>query len=171
MSAPSLLTRLREHYYEWVPLAVVVIGAIATAGIILSSVATVTNVRQDATHAAENETRDKQTAVLLKCFDEYAQAQSASSSAVRAASVKVDEATGVHDDALAAEGLAFRDLVRKLLAHTATPADFKQLADTLQVRARTSRVLDRAQNELDKARRENPVPPAPSKFCSVKPAK
>lgn len=171
MSAPSLLTRLREHYYEWVPLAVVVIGAIATAGIILSSVATITNVRQDATHAAENEARDKQTAVLLKCFDQYAQAQSASSSAVREASVKVDEATGVRDDALSAEGVAFKNLVRRVLARTATKEDLRVLSETLAKRARTSRVLDRAQNELDQARKDNPVPPAPSKFCSVKPAK
>lgn len=172
------LTRLRVTYNEWAPIAVVVIGALAALGIILSAVATITNVRQDAEHAAEaaqraaeNEARDKQTAVLLKCFDQYAQAQSASSSAVRDASVEVDEATGIRDDALSAEGVAFGRLVQRILAHTVTDDDVRNLADTLQVRARTSRALDRAQDELDKARQENPVPPAPSKFCDTKPAK
>lgn len=169
MSAP--LTRLRVTYNEWAPIAVVLIGAFAALGIILSAVATITNVRQDAEHSAENEARDKQTAVLLKCFDQYAQAQSASSSAVREASVEVDRATGVRDDALNAEGVAFKLLVRKILSRTVTDADVRHLADTLRVRAKTSRQLDRAQDQLDKARRDNPVPPAPSKFCDTEPAK
>lgn len=168
---PDMSVRVRSFYERWSPVAVMVIGILAAVGIWIGAAASITNARQDADRADENKARDLETSRLLKCFDQYAQAASASSSAVREASVIVDEATGIRDDALAAEGDAFKRVVRRILAHTVTDADVKHLADTLQQRARTSRALDRAQGKLDQARRENPVPPPPSKFCNPTPEK
>lgn len=113
--------------------------------------------------------RDADRAELLKCFDQYAELQSASSVAVREASVEKDEATTLRDDALNAEGMAFQAVVEEILAGDLTPAAVRRLAATLEVRARASRRLDVAQDNLDEARRENPVPAPPSEFCSVKP--
>lgn len=120
-----------------------------------------------------NDTQDRQReadrAELLKCFDRYAELQSASSVAVREASVAKDEATTLRDDALNAEGMAFQAVVEEILAGDLTAGAVKRLADTLEVRAAASRRLDVAQDALDEARRANPVPKPPSEFCSVQP--
>lgn len=113
--------------------------------------------------------RDADRAELLKCFDQYAELQSSGSAAVREASVAKDEAMTARDDALNAEGMAFQVVVDEILAGDLTPAAVKRLADTLAERARAARRLDVAQDALDEARRENPIPEPPSEFCAVKP--
>jgi hypothetical protein len=52
----------------------------------------------------------------------------------------------------------------------------KRLYDTLDARDRLGRDVEvaqaklaKAQRKLDRARKDNPVPEAPSTFCSVKP--
>lgn len=107
---------------------------------------------------------------LLKCFDRYAELQSASSVAVREASVVKDARTAERDDALNAEGRAFKALVEAALTEDDIPAELVQrLSETLHDRAVAARKLDRAQAALDAARAEHPVPPPPSAFCSVQP--
>lgn len=163
-------------YYRHAPALVTAVAVIALIGIWLAAGATITNGRQDA-RANERDT------AVQRCFDKWADAQAASSSAVRDASVVKDEATAVKDaanrrfnKALNDEGKAFKVLVRKILADEVTPRDIKRLYDTLDARDRLGRDVERAQAELakaqrqlDKARQENPVPSAPSEFCSVKP--
>ena len=117
----------------------------------------------------QDRARTEDNTKLLACFDKYAELQSASSVAVREASVRKDAATSIRDDALAAEGRAFKVVVQHIIAGDLTPAQEQRLAETLEQRAKAARMLDRAQDALDKARRENPVPLAPSRFCSVKP--
>jgi hypothetical protein len=124
--------------------------------------------------ARVNEAQDRQSdadkALLLKCFDRYAELQSASSVAVREASVVKDRRTAERDDALNAEGEAFKDLVEAALTGEGIPPELVQrLSETLHDRADAARQLDRAQAALDKAREDNPIPPAPSEFCSVQP--
>ena len=149
-------------YYRRAPVLVTVLAVVALVGIWLAAAATITNGQQDRQDAARD-------SAIQKCFDRYAQAQSASSSAIREASAVKDKAQSARDDALNAEGRAFKKLVRKILADKVTPADVKYLYETLDARDRAGRRLDRAQDALDRARAENPVPDAPSEFCSVKP--
>ena len=117
----------------------------------------------------QDRARAEDNTKLLACFDKYAELQSASSVAVREASVRKDAATSIRDDALAAEGRAFKVVVQHIIAGDLTPAQEQRLAETLEQRAKAARMLDRAQDALDKARRENPVPEPPSTFCSVQP--
>lgn len=117
----------------------------------------------------QDRARTEDNTKLLACFDKYAELQSASSVAVREASVRKDAATSIRDDALAAEGRAFKVVVQHIIAGDLTPAQVQRLAETLEQRAKAARMLDRAQDALDKARRENPVPEPPSTFCSVQP--
>ena len=116
----------------------------------------------------QDRARTEDNTKLLACFDKYAELQSASSVAVREASVRKDAATSIRDDALAAEGRAFKVVVQHIIAGDLTPAQ-DALDKALEQRAKAARMLDRAQDALDKAWRENPVPLAPSRFCSVKP--
>ena len=113
----------------------------------------------------QDRARTEDNTKLLACFDKYAELQSASSVAVREASVRKDAATSIRDDALAAEGRAFKVVVQHIIAGDLTPAQ-DALDKALEQRAKAARMLDRAQDALDKAWRENPVPLAPSEFCS-----
>lgn len=149
-------------YHRRAPLIVTLVALSALVGIWIGAAATVTNGRQD--RAA-----DATTAAILKCFDEYAQAQSASSSAVRKASVIKDEATAVFNAALNDEGRAFKNVVRKIIGDSVEPGDVALLLDTLEARDDAGRRVERAQTALDRARAENPVPAAPSAFCAVQP--
>lgn len=163
-------------YYRRAPALVTAVAVVALIGIWLAAAATITNGQQD----RRAEARD---GAVQRCFDRWADAQSASTSAVRDASVVKDEALAKKEaasrhfnKALNDEGQAFKALVRKILAQDVEPADVKRLYDTLDDRDRLGRVVERAQadlaraqRKLDKARTENPVPDAPSTFCSVKP--
>lgn len=149
-------------YARWAPIVTSIVALVAVIGVVVGASASVTNGRQDARANAT-------FAAVQKCFDRYAEAQSASSKAVRDASVAKDEAQSARDDALNAEGRAFKAVVRKIIADTLSPADVQWLYDTLDARDAAGRRLDRAQAELDRARAQNPVPSAPSSFCSVKP--
>ena len=123
----------------------------------------------DRVNGEQDRARTEDNTKLLACFDKYAELQSASSVAVREASVRKDAATSIRDDALAAEGRAFKVVVQHIIAGDLTPAQVQRLAETLEQRAKAARMLDRAQDALDKARREHPVPEPPSTFCSVQP--
>lgn len=123
----------------------------------------------DRVNGEQDRARAEDNTKLLACFDKYAELQSAWSVAVREASVRKDAATSIRDDALAAEGRAFKVAVQHIIAGDLTPAQVQRLAETLEQRAKAARMLDRAQDALDKARRENPVPEPPSTFCSVQP--
>lgn len=132
------------------------IAALLLPLMILTTLSTVDNWRQD-------RERDE----LLECFDEFAALSSASSVAVREAAAAKDIATAARDTTLNEEGLAFRKLTRKILAQTVSADDIKRLDEALAARARAGRALERAQADLDQAREDNPIPPAPSKFCAV----
>lgn len=149
-------------YYRRAPALVTAVAIIALIGIWLAAAATITNGRQDAR-------ADVRDSAVQRCFDRYAQAQSASSQAVRDASIAKDEATKVFNQALNDEGQAFKVLVKNLRDRSVTPEQVQRLYRTLARRDRAGRAVERAQTELDQARAENPVPPAPSEFCSVKP--
>ena len=123
----------------------------------------------DRVNGEQDRARTEDNTKLLACFDKYAELQSASSVAVREASVRKDAATSIRDDALAAEGRAFKVVVQHIIAGDLTPAQVQRLAETLEQRAKAARMLDRAQDALDKARREHPAPEPPSTFCSVQP--
>lgn len=124
----------------------------------------------DRVNGEQDRARTEDNTKLLACFDRYAELQSASSVAVREASVVKDKRTAERDDALNAEGQAFKDLVEDALAGEGIPPEAVQrLSETLHDRAVAAERLDRAQAALDEARRENPIPPAPSEFCAVKP--
>ena len=123
----------------------------------------------DRVNGEQDRARTEDNTKLLACFDKYAELQSASSVAVREASVRKDAATSIRDDALAAEGRAVKVVVQHIIAGDLTPAQVQRLAETLEQRAKAARMLDRAQDALDKARREHPPPEPPSTFCSVQP--
>lgn len=156
------VTAYNTWYYRRAPVLVTAVAVLALVGIWLAASATITNGQQD----RRAEARD--TAVQ-RCFDRWADAQSASSSAVREASIVKDEATKVFNQALNDEGQAFKVLVRRILREDVDDSDVQRLYRTLARRDRAGRAVERAQVELDKVRAENPVPQAPSKFCSVKP--
>lgn len=149
-------------YARWAPIVVSVVALVAVIGLWIGTAATITNGQQDAR-------ADKEGAKVQACFDRWAGLSTASSAAVRDASVAKDEATKKFNQALNEEGRAFKMLVQKILADDVEPADVKWLYTTLDRRDRTGRAVERAQDKLDEARKENPVPSAPSEFCSVKP--
>ena len=162
MTMRSVANAYKTWYYKWAPMVATGIAVLALIGIWIATSATIVNGRQDA--AADEANRKVQA-----CFDAYASAQSASSSAVREASVIKDAATEKFNQALNAEGRAFKVVVAKILADEVTPADVQRLYDTLDARDRAGAAVEEAQAKLDKAREDNPVPPAPSEFCSVQP--
>lgn len=163
MNRPSAPTeRQWRLLYDRTAPALVIFCLLAS---LFSSVGVWYNDRADVDDHAHTEDNTK----LLACFDKYAELQSASSVAVREASVRKDAATSIRDDALAAEGRAFKVVVQHIIAGDLTPAQEQRLAETLEQRAKAARMLDRAQDALDKARREHPVPEPPSTFCSVQP--
>lgn len=138
-------------YSRWDALVATLIAIAAAVGIWVGASAMVTNGRQDAAAQTSNEK-------VQACFDQYAQAQSASSKAVREASVVKDEATAERDTALTA-------LTDALISSKPT----SQIRAALAELNKAGVALVDAQSALDKARAENPVPDAPSEFCSVKP--
>lgn len=168
-SVMDLANSFRVWYDRWAPMVVSAVALVALIGIVVSTVATVTNGAQDRRADRDAAIRDEGFKAVQGCFDRYAIAQSASSQAVREASVVKDEATKVFNQALNDEGRAFKRLVAKLQTRTVTPEDVAALYETLEARDRAGRAVERAQVQLDRARAENPVPPAPSEFCSVKP--
>jgi hypothetical protein len=92
------------------------------------------------------------------------------------ATAEKDAANRRFNKALNDEGQAFKTLVRKILSQSVEPVDVKRLYDTLDARDRLGRDVEvaqaklaKAQRKLDRARKDNPVPDAPSEFCSVKP--
>ena len=169
MTMRDIAAAYKGWYSRWDALVVTVIAVVAAIGILIGASAMVTNGQQDRRADAAEAARDSAFKQVQQCFDKYAEDQSASSIAVREASVVKDEASRVFNQALNDEGRAFKRLVKKILAQDVQPADVKRLYDTLDERDRTGRAVERAQRELDRARAENPVPGAPSTFCSVKP--
>lgn len=149
-------------YYRRAPVVVTAVAIMALIGIWIAAAATITNGQQD-------RRTDASTRAIQQCFDRYAIAQSASSKAVREASVVKDGATALFNQALNDEGAAFKSLVRSILADKVGPEDVQRLYRTLDRRDRAGRAVERAQVALDEARAENPVPSAPSEFCRVKP--
>lgn len=162
MTVRDLATAYSSWYYRRAPVLVTAVAVIALVGIWLAAAATITNGQQD-------RRADLRDSAVQKCFDRYAQAQSASSTAVREASIVKDEATKRFNQALNEEGRAFKRVVARLRTRSVTPADVARLYETLEARDRAGRAVEHAQEQLDKARKENPVPSAPSTFCSVKP--
>lgn len=150
-------TLFRLWYNRWAP---VIMGLCLVIGAGAAVIGVAGIYRTSATQQEQQR--------LLACFDRYAATSSTSSQVIRVASVRKDEATADRDDALNIEGQAFLQLTKRILAGDVTAADVKRLADALDDRARASRELDRAQDALDKARRENPIPDPPSKFCNEK---
>jgi hypothetical protein len=150
-----MFARLRAFHDEYARVVLAIIAALLVPLCVMTTVATLDNWRQD------NERDD-----LLSCFDDVLAASSASSTAVREASVDKDIATAARDDALNAEGIAFQRLVQHILVKTVTAKDVKALSETLDARSHAAHQLDVAQDALDKAREDNPVPPAPSVFCA-----
>jgi hypothetical protein len=172
------VTRWACHAREWygrnAPLIVGVMFLLTLVSVIVGVAGVFENNRQDANASAANKTRDEQNARvlaaqqhLLDCFDQYAAASSTSSKRVRVASIAKDVATSAWVDAMNAEGVAFLRVTHGIRKHTVTPADFDALDAALAVRAKAGRALDRAQEALDKARADNPVPPPPSTFCQT----
>ena len=154
--------RFMPFYNVWAPAAVMFCVVIASAAI----VGTFFNQRaQD----AEVRARQQTTAKLLHCFDQYAARSSASSVAVRKATIRKDGATEKRDHALKSEGVAFLRVTRQILHHDVTPDAFKDLERTLATRAHAARELARAYRHLNRVRANNPVPDPPSEFCSVQP--
>jgi hypothetical protein len=144
------------------------VAVLALAAIAIGAGASVTNAEQSAQFRAETSARNAERDELLECFDRYAGASSASTKAVRIASERKDAATAIRDDALNAEGRAFKRLTRALLDGEPSRRLFERLDRTLDARHRAGRALDRAQANLDATRDENPVPSPPSVFCAAK---
>lgn len=162
MTVRDIANAYKVWYARWDAIVVTLVAIIALVGIWMGAAATITN-------AAQDRRADAAARAVQACFDEYAVAQSASSQAVREASIVKDEATKVFNQALNDEGRAFKALVRNLRDRTVEPHQVSRLYRTLARRDRAGRAVERAQAELDRARAENPVPKAPSTFCSVKP--
>lgn len=176
MTMRNAVDAFNGWYARFAPIVVTATALVAVIGLWLGTAALITNGQQE-------RRADERDSAIQRCFDKWADAQSASSAAVRDASVVKDEATAAKDAAnrrfnmaLNDEGLAFKELVRKILASDVEPADVKRLYDTLDERDRlgadvevAQAKLAKAQRKLDRAREDNPVPSAPSTFCSVKP--
>lgn len=160
------MRRAANAYQGWyerrAPALVLVVTILALIGIWIGAAATITNGQQDRRADAANK-------AVQQCFDRYASAQSASSAAVREASILKDKAVEEFNKALNAEGRAFEVVVDRIIADTLRPRDVQRLRDTLTVRSEAGEAVEVAQVQLDQAREENPVPPAPSEFCAVKP--
>lgn len=151
MTMRDFASAYRLWYDRWAPLVVTFVAIGALVGIWIGTAATITNADQD-------RRADAASKAVQRCFDRYARAQSASSKAVREASIVKDDATAARDRALQA-------LTDSLITSQPTSEVREILADLDAAGVR----LVAAQAALDEAREENPVPPAPSEFCSVKP--
>ena len=141
----------RQYYERWAPVFVTLTAILAVVGIWIGTAATITNAQQDARTDASN-------SAVQKCFDRYAQAQSMASKAVRVATASKDEATARRDR-------LFQSLTQSLI----TQQTSEQIRLILAELDEAGVDLVAAQDALNVAREENPIPDAPSEFCSVKP--
>lgn len=149
------MRNVANAYVRWytrsAPVVVTVVTILALVGIWIGAAATITNGQQDQRASAANK-------AVQQCFDRYAQAQSASSKAVRVATAAKDEATAERDR-------LFQSLTQALISRQASEHIRVVLAELDAAGVE----LVAAQDALDKARADNPIPDAPSEFCSVKP--
>lgn len=142
-----------ETYPKWAPIMVVVSLFVATLASI--GVVWLTRVQGD-----EQERRAAAISELQGCFDTYAKRSTASSQAVREASVRLSDATTSRDVAL-----------DKLFRYIATrPAeDDPEGIRLFGILLATNADLVASQANLANVRADNPVPEPPSSFCDVKP--
>lgn len=155
------MTRIKTRYEKWRDVTYqkwapgMVAFSLITACCASVGVLWLTKVQGD-----EQERRSEAISGLQSCFDTYAMQSSATSKAVREASVEVSIATTERDVALDA-----------IFAYIATdPADndprgIRLFTDLLGTNAE----LVASQAELAKVRAENPVPDPPSTFCPIQP--
>lgn len=141
----------RVWYDRWAPIVVTLTALLAVVGIWIGTAATITNAQQD-------RRSDAATKAVQRCFDRYAQAQSLASKAVRVATSNKDEATAERDR-------LFQSLTQSLITQRPSGEVRAILADLDEA----GMALVTAQAALNEAREENPIPDAPSEFCSVKP--
>lgn len=144
-------SRFLPWYNRWAP--AMVIGCLAT--VILVTIGTYANY---ARLESDRKQRDGENRALLDCFDTYASASASTSKVVRAATVVVDKARVKRDRAL-------QD-VFELIA-TNPPDNDPNGVRLFALLVVANRELVVAQNELDKVRRDNPVPDPPSAFCEL----
>lgn len=147
-------TSFRLWYNRWAP---VIMGVCLIIGATAAVVGALGLVRTSATQVEQ--------ARLLACFDRYAAVDSTSSKVIRAASVAKDDATSAFFTSLGIEGRAFKRLTHRILTSDADAADVRQLDRALALRAQAQARLERAQDALDQAREDNPIPDPPSEFC------
>lgn len=154
-----LIARARNWFdrnFRWLYFMALVL---AVVGITIGAAASLTNSRQD-------EDRDR----LLACFDDYATASSSATTKVRAATVEVDVKTSARDLAASERDLAL-DAVFEYIASDPPEDDPEGVALFLTLLSANADLvavnadLVMAQAELDKVRKDNPVPDPPSKFC------
>lgn len=107
---------------------------------------------------ADRDARVQETRVLLDCFNRYASASASTSKAVRTAVVRVDQARVRRDRALQ---LLFDQIV------TNPPEGDPTTARIFTRVLETNRALVTSQQQLDRVRRQNPVPDPPSTFCEL----
>lgn len=131
-----------DRNFRWLYFGALVLAII---GIGVAVSASVTNARQDS-----DQNR------LLACFDDYAKASSSSTQVVREATKVRDEATQVRDR-------AFTDLFEYVF--TDPPEDSPEGLRLFTALTDANAALVEAQITLALARRDNPVPPPPSRFC------
>lgn len=114
--------------------------------------------------------RTASNTALLKCFDKFATDLSGSLPPVRKATQARDQATEARDKK-AVQALTGDDGLKGALEKAATgsfkPADMTALLRRFgEFQAAADRVTA-ASRRLEQARKDNPYPPPPSKFCSL----
>ncbi|GAA4120437.1 hypothetical protein GCM10022215_24060 [Nocardioides fonticola] len=114
------------------------------------------------TQAEEATRRVQAIAGIQQCFDEYAAASSATSKAVRRASVAVSEATAKRDAAL-------NRWAGTVLAFIGGRTDLDDVMAAITAFTAAGHRLDVAADRLDLVRETHPVPDPPSSFCPVQP--
>jgi hypothetical protein len=150
-----------QFYARFAKILLIVCLLTATGGVIIGTTAQIAS--------GEN---GRATRSLVACLNDWSAKSSASSKAVRTASEKKDIAVTKFNATLADEGEAFLDLVESFV-NPAGDHDTEQLLldleRTLQLRADANYEVILAQNELDQAREDYPLPPAPSLYCDLTP--
>lgn len=168
--------RLRARAWDWYvrvsPHLIIPIGLVAAIAMVVAASAAVTNGQQDRRDARDSAARDAQVMAvqaaqqkLLECFDRYAAVSSTSSKEVRDASVQKDDAMSGFFTTLGVEGRAFKRVTHRILTSDVTAADVRHLDHALALRAHAQLLLEQAQDALDQARADNPIPDPPSEFC------
>lgn len=147
--------RLPPWLPSWWPYYAFAVSIIALGSLVLGVLGVYTNGRQDAVSAAENKARDSYNRKLLDCFDEFASDLSGGLPPVR-------EATAASGEALSqAMGSLQLGLV-KVGSGTFQDDDLQRIIAAFDA-------YQKANQNLVKVRKENPYPPSPSEFCTVKP--